>query len=141
MKEEDFRDYEYYLIETDKDGRRYMHMEGYCWQNSGRTRWDGDPNEEEYDTPYTVTEYTSVYIPLEELTALEGPGDRWEMICDAESACNQYEGDYTWDELVEAGYGDTQETNGVTGVVGFGQRLHYSDITMDTPDGAYHYLV
>ena len=145
MEEKDFKDYECYDIETDDDGKRYMHVFCYCWQNDGRTRWDGDPDVEEYDTPYTSTEYTFCRIPLEDLVRCKDADERWSLICDCEGAVQQYEGDYTWEEFIAAGYGDPKDSNGCisTGdnVPAFDNYLHYKDITMDTPDGSYYYTV
>jgi len=141
MEEKDFTSYEYFLIETDEKGRRWMHIEGCCWRNGGRTA-GGDDGEEEYDAPYSVTEYCGCYIPLGELIACRTSAERWDLICDYECACNQYEGDYTWEQLIDAGYGDPAGANGVMctdGVPNFDNCLHYSEIWWNTPDGCYYY--
>ena len=141
MRESDFRDYTYYSIETDDDGSRYVHIMGTVWKNDGR---EHPTEEDEYgnpiEAPYTVTEYTGVYIPLDEIIAdrdVDGESIIWEYI----DNCQQYEGDYTWEELLDEGYGDPGYRNGVisTGhVPDFSSHLYLGEIWYDTPDGDYH---
>lgn len=140
MEEIDFTDYEYYDIETDYNGKRYMHIFGYCWQNDGR-----EDDETGAPLPYTSTEYTGCYIPLDKLVACKDIDERWELICECEAAVQQYEGDFTWEDLLAAGYGDPGSSNGCisTGddIPAFDNFLHYKDISVNTPDGSYYYTV
>lgn len=135
MKEEDFTPYEYYSIE-EHGGRKYMHIMGYVWHNYDRKDDDGNL------VPYSVTEYCGVEIPIGELVACRTPEERWDLIMDYECACSQYEGDYTWDDLVKEGWGAPDMSNGVitTGepysATGY---LNYADIWYDTPCGDYYY--
>lgn len=139
---EDFKDYEYYSIEDHPDGK-YMHIFGYVWKNDGR---EGETDEHGYTPtlPYTVTEYTGVLIPIKDLVACEGDSEKWDLIMDYEGACSQYEGDYTWNDLIEEGYGSPEMPNGVISTgepFSARQHLHYDEITLDTPAGDYWYEV
>jgi len=135
MKEEDFKSYEYYSIE-EHNGEKEMHIFGYVWKNDGREDDDGNL------APYTVTEYTGVYIPVGELVACRTPEERWDLIMDYECACSQYEGDYTWEGLLDAGWGSPDMGNGIISTgepYSANDYLHYSDIWFDTPCGDYWY--
>ncbi len=138
--EKDFGDYEYYDIETDNDGERFMHIFGYCWHNDGRV-----DDETSGPRPYTVTEYTNCRVPLKELVACKDASERWDLICDCEAAVQQYEGDYTWDGFIAAGYGDPGLRNGCMSTgdnePSFDNYLHYENISIWTPDGSYYYMV
>jgi len=124
-----FTSYEYYDVDMEGD-EKVIHIFGCVWDNDGRE-----------DGPYTVTEYTFCEIPVKKLVACKDSSERWGLICDYEANVKQYEGDYEWDELVEAGYGIPSLQNGVLGnpEPGFGTYLHYNDITEDTPCGSYYY--
>ena len=137
MKEDGFYSYEAYEIETDSEGKRWLHPFCYCWRNDGR-----EDDETGQELPYTATEYTFCNIPLDEFLACETWAEKWDMINDAEAAVQQYEGDYTWNGFIDAGYGTPDACNGVISsggeVATFDSRLDYKDITADTPDGLYH---
>ena len=128
--EQDFRSYEYYDIEME-DGQKVMHIFGCVWENDGRE--DGD---------YTVTGYTFCCIPIKDLTACGSAAERWDLIMDAEGSVQQYEEDYSWEDLLKEGYGSPDSPNGVISTGGecsFGTHLQYEDITADTPCGSYYY--
>jgi len=133
MKEEDFYSYEAYEIITE-DGKRYIHPLCYCWINGGR-----EDDETGQPLPYSATEYTFCFIPLDEYLACGSWQEKWDMICDAEAAVQQYEGDYTWEDFIAEGYGDPDSQNGVAlSEASFKPYLNYKDITEETPNGLYH---
>ena len=128
LDEAGFRDFEMYRIEMDGN-EKVMHIDHYSWVNGGRTA-GGDDGFNEYNAPYTVTEYTFCEIPLKELVRL-GSEERWDLISDYEANVSQYEGDYIWEDFVDFGYATP----------GNAKHLSYGDITMDTPCGDYYYYV
>lgn len=131
-----FKSYEYYDIDMD-NGEKVLHIFGCVWENDGRV----DDRTGQL-VPYTVTEYTGCYIPVKDLVACENNTEKWDLIMDAEASVQQYEGDYSWKQLLAEGYGTPSSPNGVFGgseTCDFGKELHYSDITLDTPCGEYHY--
>ena len=125
---------EYYLIETDEDGSRYIHIEEYIWdaKEAGRTCEDEDGNE--VDADVVVTEFAGCYIPMKELLVAE---DRFDLVMDSEAESNQYEEEYTFEQFRKL-YPPSELSSLIdAGTCYSAEYLHWDDITEDTPDGWY----
>ena len=108
---------EFYSIEPDGRGGKQIHILGYTYAS--------DNNTEDY---WRLTEGTFMIVPLQEfIDHLKQDEDYVDNLwCDAK----QYEGDYTDAQVVDIinNYFDGHTAN---------RRLHYSEITIDTPCGDY----
>lgn len=108
---------EFYSIEPDGQGGKQIHILGYTYAS--------DNNTKDY---WRVAEGTFMIFPLQEfIDNLQQDEDYVSNLwCDAK----QYEGDYTDEQVVDIinHYFDGRTAN---------RRLHYSEITIDTPCGDY----
>lgn len=108
---------EFYSIEPDGQGGKQIHILGYTYAS--------DNNTKDY---WRVAEGTFMIFPLQEfIDNLKQDEDHVNNLwCDAK----QYEGDYTDEQVVDIinHYFDGRTAN---------RRLHYSEITIDTPCGDY----
>lgn len=108
---------EFYSIEPDGKGGKQIHILGYTYAS--------DNNTKDY---WRVAEGTFMIFPLQEfIDNLKQDEDHVNNLwCDAK----QYEGDYTDEQVVDI---INHYFNGHTA----NRRLHYSEITIDTPCGDY----
>ena len=108
---------EFYSIEPDGKGGKQIHILGYTYAS--------DNNTKDY---WRVAEGTFMIFPLQEfIDNLKQDEDHVNNLwCDAKL----YEGDYTDEQVVDIinHYFNGQTAN---------RRLHYSEITIDTPCGDY----
>lgn len=117
--------YELYSIENE-NGAKVMHIFRCVWKNDGRAI-DDDLQPGEPDHPYTVTDYTWCLIPVVDLIG-KTKQERWDMICDAEAAVNQYEEDLTQAQFDAEGLNDPGC-----------EYLPYEKVDEHTPVGDYYY--
>ena len=75
-----------FCIETDSDGKRWVHFYGYCY-------YVGDDTS---DAPYRSVEYTFFYLPLKDVVK---NGLRLSETIEGEKV-NTYIGDITYDEVI-----------------------------------------
>lgn len=112
-----YLDCEAYHVETDKEGKKHIHIDGYCYVNE---------NEHDDGYDYRCVEGTWCYVSVEELDACNDDDQKLELLQKAFDETKQYEGDMTEDEVREY-YKDATE-------------LRMEKVTQDTPDGWYvHY--
>ena len=111
------KEMEFYSIEPDGQGGKQIHILGYTYAS--------DNNTEDY---WRVAEGSFMIFPLQEfIDNLKQDEDHVNNLwCDAK----QYEGDYTDEQVVDI---INHYFNGHTA----NRRLHYSEITIDTPCGDY----
>lgn len=108
---------EFYSIEEDGQGGKQVHLLGYTYgsEDNGDGAWRG-------------LEPCGILVPLDEFIKGVATEDDYtdRLICEAK----QYEGDYTDEGIMDYinHYFDGKPAD---------YRLHYSDITMDTPCGNY----
>lgn len=111
------KELEFYSIEDDRQGGKQVHLLGYTYgsDDNGSGAWRG-------------LEPCGILIPLEEFVEGVATEDDYtdRLICESK----QYEGDYTDEGIMEYinRYFDGKPAD---------YRLHYSDITVDTPCGNY----
>ena len=108
---------EFYSIESDGQGGKQIHILGYTYAS--------DNNTKDY---WRVAEGSFMIFPLQEfIDNLKQDEDHVNNLwCDAK----QYEGEYTDEQVVDI---INHYFNGRTA----NRRLHYSEITIDTPCGDY----
>lgn len=109
---------EFYSIEPDGNGGKQIHVLGYSY-TEGIDNGKG---------PWRLVEYTGFIEPLGELIEhLKQDGD---YVDNHASELNQYIGDFTEEGMVDVinHFFDGRTAN---------RRLHYSEITIDTPCGDY----
>ena len=117
----------------EEDGKKYVRIEGYAWNANGERDWK-DYNEE-YGTRHSnerngfwvLTEYSDFEMPIEEFIAHKDDPD---YFFEEGSECQQYEGGYTAKEIVET-LNSYFEGHGPVA------RVLYTEVTLDTPCGAY----
>lgn len=109
---------EFYSIEPDGKGGKRIHVFGYCYCN-------GEDNGE---GPWRNLEYTGFIEPLQEF--IEHLKQDEDYVDNTAAELNQYIGDYTDEGMADVinHYFDGRTAN---------RRLHYSEITIDTPCGDY----
>lgn len=97
-----------FQVETDKDGKKRVHIDGYCYEN---------------ENGYQLVQGTFCYIEVEEIMATSD-SDKLDALIDREfSEVNQYQCDMTEEEVCDY-YNNIPE-------------LHYSKVSLETPDGTY----
>lgn len=124
---------DYYLIETDDDGSRYVHVEECLW-NAHQADRTVIVNGTEVDADIVVTEFTWCYIPLEDFLEAE---DRRELVSEYQGEVQQYEGEYTFDMFIDQFYPKDAKGLITAGSCYSAKYLDYDDIKEDTPDGWY----
>ena len=103
-----YLDCEAYHVETDREGKKQIHIDGYCY-------WNGES--------YQEVQGTFCYVSVEELNACKDDEEKTELVTDAFDNIKQYQGDISESEACEY-YKDTKE-------------LHMIKVTQETPDGWY----
>lgn len=109
---------EFYSIEPDGQGGKQIHVWGYCYT-------EGD---DQGEGPWRNVEYTGFIEPLQEF--IDHLRENENYVDDTAADVKQYIGDYTDDGMVDVinHYFCGHTAN---------RRLHYSEITIDTPCGDY----
>lgn len=109
---------EFYSIEPDGKGGKQIHVLGYCYT-------EGD---DQGEGPWRNVEYTFFIEPLQEF--IDHLKQNENYVGDTAADVKQYIGDYTDEGMADVinHYFDGQTAN---------RRLHYSEITIDTPCGDY----
>mgnify|MGYP007069835210 CR=1 FL=1 len=107
-----YLDCEAYRVETDNRGKKQIHIDGYCYDNSD----DGDAE-------YRCVEASGCYVSVEDLDAFDNDDQKLELLYHEFAESKQYLGDMTEDEVREY-YKDVIE-------------LRMDKVTQDTPDGWY----
>lgn len=127
--------HDYYYIETDEDGSRYIHIEEYIWdaREVGRTCEDEDGNE--VDADVVVTEFTFCYIPMDEFLESD---DRRYLAEEYEGEVQQYEGEYTFEQFKKEFLKNDGTRYTDAGTCYSAEYLPWDDIKEDTPDGWYY---
>lgn len=109
-----YLDCELYQVETDTDGKKQIHIDGYCYVNS-----DDD------DADYRCVEACGCCVSIEDLDAFDHD-QKLELLYNAFAESKQYIGDMNEDGVREY-YKEATE-------------LRMENVTQDTPDGWYvHY--
>lgn len=109
---------EFYSIEPDGKGGKQIHVLGYCYT-------EGD---DQGDGPWRNVEYTGFIEPLQEF--IDHLKQNENYVDETAADVKQYIGDYTDEGMTDVinHYFDGHTAN---------RRLHYSEITIDTPCGDY----
>lgn len=97
-----------YQVETDENGEKQIHIDGYCYWN---------------DESYQLVQGTFCYVSLKELEAFEDNEDRIELVWDKFDEVKQYQRELTEEEVIEY-YKECRE-------------LRIDFVSIDTPDGWY----
>jgi hypothetical protein len=97
-----------YQVETDENGEKQIHIDGYCYWN---------------DESYQLVQGTFCYVSLKELKACEDNEDRIEFVWERFEDVKQYQCEATEQEVVEY-YKECKE-------------LPIDFVSSDTPDGWY----
>ena len=105
---------EAYHVETDNDGKKQIHIDGYCYVNE---------NEHDDGYDYRCVEACGCYVSVEELGAFENDDEKLNRLYHEFEISKQYEGDMTEEDVREY-YKDATE-------------LRMEKVTQDTPDGWY----
>ena len=126
--------YDYYLIETRKDGRYIRPME-YIWDASDGDRVVIDDEGHEIPADVVVTEFTGSEISMKDILSSD---DRFELMMDAEAEVQQYEGEYTFEQFRELFPPSELSSLIDAGTCYSAKHLPLDEITEDTPDGWYY---
>ena len=97
-----------YRVETDKDGKKWVHIDGYCFDN---------------ENGYQLVQGTFCYIAIKDIVAIKDVDKLHELIDREFSEVKQYQYDMTKKEVCDY-YDNIPE-------------LHYSKVSLETPDGTY----
>jgi len=97
-----------YQVETDKNGEKQIHIDGYCYWN---------------DESYQLVQGTFCYVSLKELEACEYNEKKFELVLGKFGEVKQYQCELTKEEVIEY-YKECKE-------------LLIDFVADDTPDGWY----
>ena len=97
-----------YQVETDENGEKQIHIDGYCYWN---------------DESYQLVQGTFCYVSLKELEACETNEDRLELVSDRFDEVKQYQREVTGQEVAEY-YKECKE-------------IRIDFVADNTPDGWY----
>lgn len=75
-----------YQVETDKNGEKQIHIDGYCYWN---------------DETYQLVQGTFCYISLKELEACENGGESFLLVWNKFDEVKQYQREVTEEEVAE----------------------------------------
>lgn len=108
MEENKYLDLFAYQVETDKNGEKQIHIDGYCY-------WNGES--------YQLVQGTFCYVSLKELEACEDNEERLLLVSDRFDEVHQYQREATEEEVNDY-YKKCKE-------------LRIDFVADDTPDGRY----
>lgn len=106
-----YLDCEAYHVETDNNGKKQIHIDGYCYWN---------------DETYQCVQGTFCYVSVDDLEALSSNEEKTECLYHAFEETKQYQGEVSEAEVAEYYKG--------------AKELRMEFVSNDTPDGWYvHY--